>query len=187
MATALVVAAYIFGILLIVIIILSIQHWITPRLLLGTLSEPLQIGVCTEPNGDKTSKGKATFTQDCQVNSLTGFGCLVNGPNGQYITKKTIMQKIDCDLSSSRHITREWVLVGEPTACVTTGQTCCQITESCNITSSYRCAVIGDLGGENRCTPSYLPGPFPTFDPNSRYDTVPAVVSTGCRNNYCRE
>lgn len=186
MSSILAVLAIIGVVVVTLALIFVIQAVITPRLLAGTLSEPT-LQPCIG--------GRQWALYDCKPNSYTRFGCIVPNSGGQLITFKTVaIQNSHCQAQSNgdtpgdRVISFQWQVstTTGPTPCESAGTTCCVYNQNCTKTVTYNCVrTPAPLGGENQCTPQYLPAPFPGFKPGTDYTIVPAVIQVPCRENYC--
>lgn len=170
------------------VLVFIVQSLIAPRLLAGTLSEPVP-QTCN-------LGGKQWVLYDCLPNPFTGFGCIIPGSKGEFLTYKTVAVQVSPCLpqgftgsqnTGERIVTWQWQPQGEAGPCVSSGDTCCKYSSSCYSQESYLCVKTGaGDGGEDQCVPSFLPVPQPNFD---RFHPDPSkvalVVQVPCRANYC--
>lgn len=179
------------GVLILVLMGLFIlQVTVSPRLLMGTLSEPIPL---------KCNVTSQWLIYECRRNPLTGLGCVIPDSGGRFITAKDIAVELPSCLPNShsqipgqRIVSYAWAEKEAIKPCKTTGSataTCCTFTSQCSQTAEYICRATGaGLGGENQCLPSFLPAPFPPpgFNPKTDYTTIPVVLEIPCRTNYCQ-
>lgn len=161
---------------------------IAPRLIVGTLSE-------AEPM--RCNADGQWLLYDCRLNPVTGLGCIVPGSEGRFITGKTIAVKsAEClpdpgssTLPGDRVISFTWQEIPPVGPCTSTGSTgaCCVFTQECTQSAEYKCRPTGArIGGENQCLPSFLPVPYPQFDPvNHNYKVESITLQIPCRKDYC--
>lgn len=177
------------GVVIVVLAYLFVaQIFITPTLVAGTLSEP-QALAC--------ENGRQWLLYDCNPNPLTGFGCIIPGSDGEFITHKRIAIFADSCLplsngaqASDRYVAFRWEEQGVASVCATapTGTTCCNYNSSCLRTARFLCVPTGEReDGENQCVPDFLPGTAnPPFNKdNYDYTKTEIIVQIPCRENYC--
>ncbi len=162
------------------------QSLIAPRLIAGTLSEPV-VQTCNQGLGQ-------WILYDCKPNALTGLGCIFPGSGGRNLTYKTVavhnptcQPEANGQAAGSRAISFQWQIQGVPSKCSTLPLSpgCCNFNASCTRQASYLCIRTNSASnGENQCTPEYLPAPS-HFDPTNDYTKVPLVLEIPCRENYC--
>lgn len=171
-------------ILLGIFTVFIVQGSVFPRLVYGTLSQPT-----LQPCVNNTQY----ILHDCQPNRFTGFGCLATSKGESFTTMKTIAEKVSpcvAGSASTRLVSMVWVPVAAAGPCMSPGTpgNCCDFKASnCYKTARYYCDIIGPAGGEDQCTPAFLPVPPPApWDPNAIYTmSNPLTLQIPCRENIC--
>lgn len=189
MSNPLTIVAIIAVVIAALLLLFMIMLFLAPGILAGTLSEAVP---------QPCNQGKQWILYDCQPNPITGFGCIVPGSHGRNITYKTVaVQNNTClpdtingDVSGERVISFVWQEMGTAGICSSPPANvgCCEYNSSCTSTVRFLCVRTNQpVGGENQCTPQYLPAPFPGYEKGNNYNDPlhPAVVEVPCRSNYC--
>lgn len=171
-----------------------LQSLIKPELIAGSLSEAVFL---------PCNQGKQWILYDCKPNPITGFGCISPGTGDEFMTYKTVAVQSDTCRAKSvsggpdseRKVSWVWQEQGSAAKCVidsavtgTAAPSCCEFTGRCSRLVTYLCVRTPEyvVDGENQCTPSYLPAPYPEF--NSRdndYSKTRIFLHVPCRENYC--
>lgn len=168
------------------VLLFVVQSIVSPKLILGTLSEAV-LQPCIE--------GKQWVTYDCLKNSITGIGCAIPGSQseGGFITSKTIAirnptcaPRSDGTVGGDRVVSFQWQQDGEAGKCSSTGTSppCCNYNGSCTSTVKFICVRTSEPeNGENQCTPQFLPiHDVPGYDSTH---IIPVTQEVPCRMNFC--
>lgn len=182
------VVAVVVLLLLLLAIVFLIQTMLAPTLLGGTLSQP-RPQACVN--------NKQWLVYDCLRNPITHLGCIVPGTAGKSLTKKSIAVQVSPCLpppgsenySGNRVISFVWNQQGEAGSCISSSSTCCNYNSNCTQAVKYLCVSTGQpKDGENQCLPSFLPVPFPDFNPTTNYqeEANKITLQVPCRSNFCK-